>query len=254
MTKNTIKTKLLRWRLGFFILDLFFPKRCIVCGKYKTYFCESCFSKIKLIETSKCPICERPIPYGSICKICQKKTYLNHLFWATDYRNPVIKKLIKTFKYRSIKELANPLSKLLIENLKKISNILNISSSIIVPISLHKKKLRERGYNQSELLAKQVADYYKYQLEPEILKRKTYTLSQSQIKNHQIRKENLKNAFEIDPKFIKKCQKQNKNLLKNKIIILIDDVFTTGATLSEAAKILKRAGAKEIWGLVVAKG
>jgi ComF family protein len=124
----------------------------------------------------------------------------------------------------------------------------------VVPIPLHKRKLRERDFNQAELLGKGVAKYFSIPLENNVLKRKKFTLAQAKIKDFKKREENIKDIFEISPEFIKKCAGQNQNLLKDKIIILVDDVSTTGATLSEAAKVLMRAGAKEVWGVVVARG
>jgi len=127
-------------------------------------------------------------------------------------------------------------------------------SFTVIPIPLHKQRLRFRGFNQAELLAKEVAEHFSIPLETNVLERTRAVLAQAKIKNHKDRKENIKNIFKINSEFIKKCVKEGKNLLKNKIIILVDDVATTNATLSEAAKVLKEAGAKEVWGLVVAKG
>ncbi len=203
--------------LAFFI-DLFFPKKCLGCGKAGDYVCNDCLNKIKTV----------PVPYS----------------------NPLIKELIKKFKYHYVKELAQPLSRLLIAQCK-MSHIPH--NAIIVPIPLHKRKLRERGFNQAELLAKKVAEHLSLPLEDALI-RKKYTLQQARTQNYKQRRQALKNAFEINPEFAKKCVDANENLLKDRNIILIDDVFTSGATLSEAAKILKQAGAKEILGLTVAKG
>lgn len=231
-----------------FLLDLFFPKKCLNCGKNGAYICNSCLDKIEIIPNNKCPFCNRPVPNTFICEKCREKHFLDRLIWATPYSNPLIKELIRVFKYHFIKELAKPLSKLLIKSLENISNI------VIVPIPLHERRLKERDFNQAELLAKEIAEHYSLPLETEILKRKRAVTPQAQIKDHKTRKTNIKGIFEIDPKFTKKCLDKKQNLLKDKTIILIDDVITTGATLSEAAKVLKCAGAKEIWGLVVAKG
>jgi len=239
-----------------FILDLFFPKKCLGCGKAETYICDSCVDKIEISQNNQCPFCDRPIPDTQICQPCQKNYYLSRLIWAVHYYNPLIQKLIKIFKYHYIKELAKPLAKLLIKRLGSISPISTIStnSTIIIPIPLHKRKLRERDFNQTELLAKEIAEHFYLPLETNILKRKKYTPQQAKTKSQKKRKETLENAFEINKEFIKKCVAENQNLLRDKIIILVDDVFTSGATLSEAAKVLKRVGAKEVWGLVIAKG
>ncbi len=231
-----------------FLLDLFFPKKCLNCGKNGAYICNSCLDKIEIIPNNKCPFCNRPVPNTFICEKCREKHFLDRLIWATPYSNPLIKELIRVFKYHFIKELAKPLSKLLIKSLENISNI------VIVPIPLHERRLKERDFNQAELLAKEIAEHYSLPLETGVLKRKRAVTPQAQIKDHKTRKTNIKGIFEIDPKFTKKCLDKKQNLLKDKTIILIDDVITTGATLSEAAKVLKCAGAKEIWGLVVAKG
>lgn len=235
-----------------FVSDLFFPKKCLGCNKAGAYICDSCLGKIEMSQNNTCPFCDRPIPNTLICQKCRERYFLDRLIWATPYSNPLIKELIKIFKYHYVKELAHPLSQLLI----KKCGILGIphNAVIVVSIPLHKQRIRERGFNQAELLAKKVAEYFSIPIDNSVLARKKYTPSQAKAKNHKKRKEALENAFEIHPKFTKKCVAENKNLLKNKTIILIDDVTTSGATLSEAAKVLRRAGAKEVWGLVVAKG
>lgn len=234
-----------------FLLDLFFPKKCLNCGKSGTYICNDCLNKIELAKNNRCPFCEKIVPESLICQKCRERHSLDRLIWATPYSNPLIKELIKIFKYHYIKELARPLAHLLLTQCGSYDLPHN---AIVVPIPLHERRLKERDFNQAELLAKEVAKHYSLPLETGVLKRKRVVLPQAQIKDHKTRKTNIKGIFEIDPKFTKKCVAENKNLLKNKIIILIDDVTTTGATLSEAAKVLKRAGAKEVWGLVVAKG
>ncbi len=237
-----------------FLLDLFFPKKCLGCNKANIYICQDCLEKIEISQNNTCPFCDRPTPRSLICKKCKEKYFLDKLIWATTYSGALIKELIKIFKYLYIKELAKPLARLLIKSLKTLDFGLWTLDSIVVPIPLHKQRLRERDFNQAELLAKEVAECFSAPLETSALKRKRSVTPQAKIKDYKARKENIKGIFEISPEFTKKCVTENKNLLKEKTIILVDDVWTSGATLSEAAKVLKQAGAKEIWGLVVAKG
>jgi len=115
-----------------------------------------------------------------------------------------------------------------------------------VPIPLYKIRHRTRGFNQAELLAKEVANHFNLPLEINLLKRTIPTEPQANIKDDEKRKTNIKGVFKIHPSFLKKLRDRN--------IILIDDVSTTGATLVEAGKILKNNGANQVWALVVAKG
>jgi len=241
-------------KLSKFILDLFFPKKCFGCNKPGTYICDSCFKKIEIDKNNKCPFCDRPVPNTFICQKCRERFYLDRLIWAVPYFNPLVKKLIKAFKYHHIKELAKPLSALLIKSLNQCGTSYVPDNVIVVPIPLHNQRLHERDFNQAELLSKNIAEYFSIPMETEILERTRSIIPQAKIRDHKSRRENIKDIFEIKQKFIKKCKDENKNLLKGKIIILVDDVFTSGATISEATRILKRAGAKEIWGLVIAKG
>ncbi len=245
------------------VLDILFPKKCFSCNKANTYLCKNCFTrldstqarqeKIEIKQNNICPVCERPVPKSALCVKCQEKSGLNRLIWAIPYSDILVQTLIKKLKYNYIQELAEPLVQLLIKSWENANHSSLTTRHLIVPIPLHKRKLRERGFNQAELLAKSMAEYLSVPLENALV-RKKYTLPQAKAKNHKARRKSLKSAFEIHPDFAKKCAAQNKNILQNKIIILVDDVFTTGATLSEAAKTLKRAGAQEIWGLVIAKG
>jgi len=208
-------------------LDLFFPKKCLGCGKSDTYLCTDCFKQIQIT-----PIVERP-----------KDVYLDRIISATNYANPLIRELIKSFKYYYVQELSEPLSQLLIRVLENFDTSFKIFNFIIIPIPLHEHRLRYRGFNQAELLAKQVANHFNLPIRTNILKRIVPTGPQANIKDINKRKNNIKDVFNIIP-----------NAVEGKNILLIDDVCTTGATLVEAARILKSNGAKEIWALVVAKG
>jgi len=228
-----------------FFLDLFFPKKCLGCSCPDTYLCRACFNKIQIIENNTCFFCGKITWKGKICFECAEKNGIDRIISALEYKNPLVRELIKNFKYRYIKELAKPLSELLIKSSECLDfGFWNNLDFILVPIPLYGTRMRYRGFNQAELLAKEVADYFKLPLETNILKRKIPTTPQAKIKDTEKRRANLKEVFEIGP----------EANISGKIVILIDDVITTGATLAEAAKILKNNGAKEVWGLVVAKG
>ncbi|MBI4652828.1 ComF family protein [Candidatus Kuenenbacteria bacterium] len=227
-----------------FFLDLLFPIKCVGCQKENVWLCEECFKKINLNLKNFCPFCEKPARMGCICQQCLAHSPLKNIFITSSYEEKIFKQAIHIFKYNHIRDLAKPLGKIIIDFLYQSKlNFLFNDSYFLVPISLHRKRLFERGFNQSELLVQEIAKEFKLSILNNVLKRTRYTKSQTKLKEKERRK-NIKNAFVcIQPEIV-----------KNKNIILFDDIFTTGSTLREAARVLKKAGAKEIIGLVLAKG
>jgi ComF family protein len=188
--------------------------------------CDDCFNSIKIHQTIE--------PFDHPLK------YLDGIFTATDYSDKFVRTAIHYFKFRFIKELANPLAQLLIIFFEKIK--INLKDPIIIPVPLNKKRFLERGFNQAELLAKIFAEHFNYLLMTDLIERSRNTPHQIGL-NKERRLTNVQGAFRISPaKFI-----QNKN------IILIDDVVTTGSTLEEMAKVLKENGASKVYGFSVAK-
>ena len=233
-----------------FFLDLFFPKKCLGCGKPDTYLCPDCFNKIQIISNSSCFFCEKISWQGKICLEHKPDVYLDRVISATEYKNPLIRDLIKSLKYSFVQEFAEPLSQLLIKTIQNNWSLeIGHWDFIIIPIPLHERRLRYRGFNQAELLAQKVAQYFNLEIDNNILIRKIFTEPQAKFKeDYEKRRANLKNIFVVDPEQIQ------RRSIAGKIIILIDDVATTGTTLIEAARILKENHAKEVWALTVAKG
>ncbi len=217
-----------------FILDLFFPIHCLGCHREGEFICFSCLKQV-------------PLNREQLTKFRQKSP-LTGLITASDYDYPLVKQAIHRYKYDFIKELAKPLGKLMIKKLITWPKTVK-KDTFLIPVPLHKKRLRWRGFNQAELLAKVVSQELRIPLINNFLVRTRYGLPQVQIKSPPERKANIKKAFEIGtvPAW------QGLSLF-NKTIILVDDISTTGATLKECAKTLKSLKPKEIWGLVVAKG
>ncbi|MDP2934263.1 MAG: ComF family protein [bacterium] len=238
--------RLLTNKIKRFFLDLFFPKNCLGCKQPDTYLCRDCFNKIPLASNNTCFFCEEITGQGRICINCKKEKYLDRIISASEYKNPLIRELIRAFKYHYIQELANPLSQLLIkvlENNFNISSISSTSSILVIPVPLFKHRLHYRGFNQAELIAQEIAKHFKLPIETNAIKRKISRAPQAKISDIEKRKTNIKDVFDIVPSEV-----------EGKIILLVDDVITTGATLSEAAKILKQNNAKEVWGITIAKG
>lgn len=224
--------------------DLFFPINCLGCGQEGKFICPSCFEKIPL----------------------NKKPPSKKLIVASHYQHPLVKKAIHQYKYNFIKDLAVPLAKLMIQKLSFCPEIPK-KNVVLIPVPLHQRRLRWRGFNQAELLAREISQVLKIPLVNDILIRKKHTLPQAKMPNLSARKQNIQQTFalksskrlviknDVPPQFLRRASFSGRaSGFETKTIILVDDVATTGATIKECAKILKPLKPKQIWGLVVARG
>ncbi len=228
-----------------FLLDIFYPKICLNCNKEGNYLCQDCQGILGILEYQYC-LCEKPIriPEDGKCSRCRGKR-LDGLYFAIDYQNPLAQKLIKQFKYEPyIKELSKTLSSLIVSRLLLLEKPFDFFADfILVPVPLHKNKLKQRGFNQAEELGKGLAEFLKIPLVNDALAKTKKTVPQVEL-DAEARKENIAGAF--------LCQ--NRSKIQGKKILLIDDVYTTGSTMEECARALKGTGAKEVWGVTVARG
>lgn len=220
------------------LYEALFPKYCLSCKREGKWLCSDCQEAISYLRYQFCPFCLTITRTGRPCSICQPRHHLTGLLAATHFKPP-ISNLIHQLKYKGTKELSQLLTKIMIKNTR---NRIPRGKKIIIPIPLHPKQGRKRGFNQAELLARELSKRLKIEYSPRILKRIKDTKSQTKL-NRRERRENLKDAFEID----------KRTELEEYIVLLVDDVATTGTTLNEAAKTLKQTKAKEIWGLVVSR-
>ncbi len=244
-------------RIKILILDVLFPKFCLSCGQEGAFICPACSIKIPVQRNYYCYICGKRSPDGKTCRSCKTKTgsFLTGLLIASDWDNLLIRQMVYEYKYRFVKELAEPLE----EVLKKFLEINQLISSqanqltnwqanklILIPVPLHKRRLAWRGFNQSEIIAKHLAQNFNIPLANNLISRSRHTPPQMDIGDFSERVKNISGAFKLNTIF--------KNDIKNKIVVLIDDVCTTGSTLEQCARVLKPLKPKEIWGLVVARG
>ena len=218
------------------ILDLVFPKICLGCGQEGKYMCDKCLGNLKLLKPV-CPYCEHPSIDGFTHTKCRKVYGLDGLTSIWDYEG-AIKKAILALKYKYStevgKELATSFSLELVAGWP-------LAKGVLVPIPIHWHRENVRGFNQSEEIGRSVAKEMDWEFNPELLIKTRQTASQAELPVEK-RKQNLKGAFALNSKF----------RLPDSVL-LFDDVFTTGSTIREAAKILKRAGVKKVWGLTIAR-
>ena len=215
-------------RLGEIALDILFPRYCVGCGKEGSFICDSCLRSQPLIMPPVCPLCGRPQASGILCSDCIR--------WKAEIdgiRSPfrfegVIQQAVYQLKYRNLRSIAPMLAGFLNDYTK----INPIQGNVLVPVPLHKSRIRERGYNQSTLLAKELAKVSGMPV-----------IHNSLVKHAKsLRKKNVLGIFSV-------CDGR----LKGKAVILVDDVSTSGATLDACAGVLKKAGAVSVWGLTLAR-
>lgn len=201
-----------------FFLDLIFPPACVTCGSVGAYICPKCFTTLTFYQG---PL-EIALPHSSV----------DALYSCTKYEG-TSRNLIHTFKYRSCFALSTFISSIMRRAIPEPQ------VDFLVPVPLHKTRQRERGFNQSELIAKKLGERWEIPM-CKALKKVRKTSSQAELDKF-ARIENLSDAFVIEQDFP-----------KNSSVALIDDVTTTGATLSECAKILKANGAQKVIGITFA--
>lgn len=213
------------------LLNILFPPHCIACGKEGANFCAQCRGKIPL--------------RGSF----------NHagIFSLWEYGHPYVRSALLALKYKNKRmiaaDIAESLCDVLLEQLAEKSIFSNPSSLapasyIIIPIPLSKKRFKERGYNQSELLAKELSrkNIMSFISETDVLYKIKDTETQVSVRDRAKRLKNIRGSFAI----------QNPEKIRGKTVLIIDDIITTGATIEEARRVLLKAGARVVYGVAVA--
>lgn len=230
------------------LLDIVLPPICFECKREGFYICPECSKTLQQFNYFICPICKRRDPDGILDRSCQKKSTLNRFLGAPlPYYKDAVKRIIHSLKYAYVKDLAIPLSEILIEFLAK-NNFPRLIENrndkiILIPVPMYEFRKRERGFNQSEEIAKYVSTFYGLPLEKNVLIKTKNTEPQAEIENYEDRAQNIAGVFAC----------KNTDKLIGKITILIDDVYTSGSTMQECARVLKKSGAREVWGITVAK-
>jgi len=236
------------------ITSLIYPPICILCNDHistnnpdKNFLCAKCRSKIKMNRPPFCPKCCRPLSEhhnDPICHICKKQTPYFDFAWAACYYEKPLTTLIHYFKYKNTLFLHKEFVLLIAKFIKKYN--LDIQQfDMITPIPLFHARFRERGYNQAELLASSIAKHYNLPLNKKCISRIKNTKTQTLLGQKE-RWTNTNKAFRINN------SKFQKDKIKNKSILLIDDLLTTGATASACAQVLKNDGAKTVGVLTLA--
>ncbi len=236
------------------ILDILFPKRCLTCGRFGKYFCDRCAETIKTIESRDtiCPVCERSAIGGVTHPRCVMRYSLDGLTSIFRY-DGIIREAVKTLKYRLVTDLAKEFVSLIpvsfFDEVTKYRTNEGMHQSVrpeasLIPIPLHSSRFRDRGFNQTEVLGRLLADRLQIPMRTDILKRVIKTTPQVEMKDRKERLKNMKNVFSIH---------NSKFIIHNSTMLLFDDVFTTGATMRAAGETLKRAGAKVVWAITMAR-
>jgi ComF family protein len=232
------------------LVDIIWPKNCLICknglgaASVDNVVCLECWSKVKRNSPPFCHFCGRHLEKKNlskgVCPTCiRKQPYFDRAFSPCQY-DGVIKELIHAFKYKGKDYLGTTLSRLMLEFIREYSVPMDLIDCII-PVPLHKTRLREREFNQAYILSKCIALQFNKKVLHNQLLRLRYTRPQVELLPQQ-RRENVRESFRM----------HKHSSLKSKNILLVDDVLTTGQTASWAAYALKRAGANIVFVLTVA--
>ena len=216
-------------------LDLLFPLNCVGCQREGKVLCESCVAGLPELTPPYCPVCAHPGAHET-CQLCLETPPAFDGIRAPYRMEGAIKEAVHHLKYRGLKAAAPELAELLARYLAEHP----IPSDVLIPVPLHPRRLRRRGYNQSELLAKELSKKLDLVMDQKLLARTRNTPPQVNASRFE-RRDNVQDSF--------RCN----GSVDRRAVILVDDVATTGSTLSACAAALKAAGASSVWGLVLAR-
>lgn len=229
--------KILQWILAFI-----YPRRCPVCGEIvlpkKSLVCDSCYDKLKLIKEPKCKQCGKPLQHveQEYCYDCSRKNYHFEQGMAVWIYDKVMQKSIAAFKYKHRMEYADFYIHEVMDHYGIWLKQLQLDA--IIPVPIHKRKRKIRGYNQAAVLAKGIGDELSIPVIEDVLLRVRNTLPQKEL-NDRERYRNLIEAFIV--------QDANYMLQHINKVLIVDDIYTTGSTIEACTNILKNAGVQKVY-------
>lgn len=230
-----------------FLKEIFFPKRCFTCGRFGTYICSYCLRKFKTINRDVCPYCQKWSFFGLTHFGCQRRLGLDGLKSFFFYDGLVIK-TIKEIKYRLVSEAINDFWRIIpIKKLEELFFLKKLAKEwFFLPVPLSQKKEKKRGFNQSKELVNFLSIFLGIKIKDNLIIRHKETKPQTELKTPKERYLNVFNAF---------CLKKgiDKEEIFGKNFIIFDDVWTTGSTIKEITKVLKRKGANKVFALTIAQ-
>ena len=237
------------------LVDWLYPPRCRGCagrihGRDGEYFCTDCWKAIQLVSHPLCQLCGRPYPDANgddhTCGTCLERVprFAAARAWACypreEQQEHPLRTVVQKYKYGRKVSLGKPLGRLMARGCAEFLS--EFRADLILPVPLHPKRLRWRGFNQSLLLARQVGRAYGLPVDPFLLQRRRDTAAQTQLPEEQ-RRRNVRGAFALHA----------EKSVNDRTILLVDDVYTSGATVNECSRTLKSGGAKEVYVLTLAR-
>lgn len=229
---------------GMTLKDILFPKFCLGCGAVGSYICYSCSKKIEPFERRVCLFCDKASLNGLTHDRCLQRLNVDGIVSIFKY-NPMMWKIVKNIKYRLAREIFEELVKNIkpqyMEMIIKMKRI--FSKALIQPIPLTRKRINARGFNQAVLVSEFLSSVLGLETADYLIRKKDGT-PQAELVSRLERYQNIRGVFSLRP----------GSRIEDKNIILVDDVITSGATINEAARVLKKAGAGKVYAISLARG
>ncbi|MBT6254494.1 ComF family protein [Candidatus Uhrbacteria bacterium] len=219
-----------------------FPQQCIKCQRDGFLLCVECRAVFVCRYPQHCPGCDAITTYGARCSEHYDHS-LDGVVSATWYANILSKKLVRLWKYRFVREAEPHISSILSQWLNATQQVPS-KNWVIVPVPLHPMRARARGFDQSIVLARIIAMELGIDLELNLVKRaRHFQKPQASLSDKKRAERSFDGVFEV-----------NTNIIVPPNVILVDDVYTTGKTMSAVARELKRSGVEVVWGVTFARG
>lgn len=226
-------------RVGQAVLDVLFPPRCVGCGAYGSFLCQSCQAELPRARPPRCPICWQPQRRAAPCGRCREERPAFQGVRSAYLYQGAAREAVHALKYNHVSAVAQPMAQLMARYLEEDKTI---EANLLVAVPLYVRRQRLRGYNQSALLARELSRLCGLPLAERGLARRRDTPFQARSADAEARKRNVADAFIADRRWV-----------EGKCILLIDDVMTTGATLDACARALRQASAASVWALTFAR-